>query len=344
MSNEIQILEPIVKENIINYFYLYNNKKYTFSNKFLTKNIDIYKGIEGVISIFVPHCILTGKTIYSDIPADKRFLENLQKLVPIFKKWYKNDKLYLNIKIPSKDIRLDSEKKVISTFTLGVDSFFTLYSNIEKIDIILFIIGFDIKKNKKKLLEQTIKNLEEISKIYNKELILCETDLKNNVNHGKGFSWGSHFHGPAIFNIAYGLANKIKTFIIPSSHPLKNDFIWGSGFSIDKNYSSSLLNIEHFGDLSRPDKIKFIINFDDRCLNYLRVCWINKNGEYNCTRCEKCLRTFYTIELLGYKDKAITFNTNIDGKIFWNFKPEKETEFVMFNEVKELEKNIKSHN
>ena len=47
------------------------------SNKFLSDEI-LYTGIEGVISIFVPHCILTGKTIFSEIPVDETFINNLQ--------------------------------------------------------------------------------------------------------------------------------------------------------------------------------------------------------------------------------------------------------------------------
>ena len=34
----------------------------------------LYTGIEGIISIFVPHCILTGKTIFSEIPVDQTLL------------------------------------------------------------------------------------------------------------------------------------------------------------------------------------------------------------------------------------------------------------------------------
>ena len=63
---------------------------------------------------------------------------------------------------------------------MGVDSFYTLYSNIDKIDALLFVIGFDIKINQKNLLNKTIENLKKVAKIYNKKLILCETDLKKN--------------------------------------------------------------------------------------------------------------------------------------------------------------------
>jgi len=51
-----------------------------------------------------------------------------------------------------------------------------------------------------------------------------------------------------------------------------------------------------------------------KCLDYLRVCWQNTHDKYNCTKCEKCFRTLYPIELYGHKDRAVTFNRNILSK------------------------------
>ena len=340
-KNNIHILKPVINDkNSITYTYLYNGKKYSFSNKFLSDEI-LYTGIEGIISIFVPHCILTGKTIFSDIPVDETFINNLQNLVPVFRKWHKNKNLRLNINVPIKKNNLESSnKKTISTFTMGVDSFYTLYSNIDKLDAILFVIGFDIKKHQKKLLKETLENLKKVSKLYNKKLILCETELKNKINHGKGFQWGEYFHGPAIFNIAYSLTDYSK-LLIPSTHAFNDDYIWGSLYKLDKNYSSSFFNILHNGNLTRVAKIKFILDYDLKCLDFLRVCWKNIDGKYNCTKCEKCFRTLYPIELYGYKDRAVTFNRNVNGKDFWNFKARNDSDKSFQKEIKDLEKNYK---
>ena len=337
--NDIHILPPIInkQQHSITYNYLYDGEKYKFTNTYLSK-IDIYNGIEGLICIFVPHCILTGKTINSNISVDKIFLDNIQNIVSIFKKWHNNNNLKLNINVPIKEKNLQiKKKKTISTFTMGVDSFYTLYSNFNKIDIILFVIGFDITKHQKNLLQKTVINLKKISKMYNKELIICDSTLRNNINHGNGFQWGEYFHGPALFNIIYGLSNEINTLYLPSSHTPSYNHIWGSTHLTDKKYSSSFFKIMNNGDLTRVEKIKFILNYDIKCLDFLRVCWKNKDEKYNCTMCEKCLRTFYTIELLGYKNKAVTFDRNIDGKNYWNFKPRNKSDESFQKEIKKLE-------
>ena len=67
----IKILKPVIKvdnnKTVITYKYSYNSKEYSFQNKFLSFIPNIYSGIEGLISLFIPHCILTGTEIISDI-------------------------------------------------------------------------------------------------------------------------------------------------------------------------------------------------------------------------------------------------------------------------------------
>ena len=334
----INILEPVVDEHSITYTYLYNHTKYSFTNTFLS-NEPLYEGIEGVIALFVPHSILTGARICSEIPVDKAYIDNLQHLVPVFRKWHNNNNLQLHIDVPTKGAMERDSKKTIATFTLGVDSFYTLYSNRDTLDAILFVIGFDIKLHQKKLLSETIANLKTIATLYDKKLILCETDLKNKIHHGKGFEWGEYWHGPALFNVMYSL-NNFKGMLIPSTHLFNDDYVWGSQYKLDKHYSSSFFNIVHHGDLTRVQKIKFMLEYDLKCLRYLRVCWQNLDGKYNCTKCEKCLRTLYPIELYGCKDHAVTFNRNVDGKDFWKFKARNKSDESFQQEIKHLEKKI----
>ena len=346
----IQILQPIVEtygtSSAITYEYLYDNKKHSFTNRFLSRIDNLYAGIEGLISIFVPHCILTGSTITTDIPVDKGYLDNVQNLVDVFKRLHSNDEFKfffgLNINAPLRrpqTTQIESNKNV-AAFTLGVDSFYTLYSNIDNIDSIMFIIGFDIKKRQRTLLDATIKSLGEVAKTYEKELILCETELKNKINHGTGFDWAYYFHGAAIFNVAYGLSNVFDNLIMPSTFESKYEFRWGSHFMLDKHYSSSMFNIEHNGDLRRTEKVKFITDYDIKCLEHLRVCYVNKNQDYNCTDCKKCLRTLYMLELLGYKDKAATFKQDADGIDFFKLEVSNAMEQGVVDDIRKLESEL----
>ena len=323
-DNIIEILEPKINDNTIIYFFMYKGKEFSYETKFIS-NEKFNNGIESVVTILLPFSILNNITLYSKVHCDKKFINNLYNILPVFKKMNKNNNLKLNIDIPLKENTIKQNKRVVSSFTLGVDSFYTLYSNIDKIDCLLFVIGFDIKNKQTELLNETIKNLEIICKMYNKKLILCDTTLKNKIYlDDKGFDWGKFFHGPAIFSIIHSLDNNYNyEFIIPSSPGWDgNAFLWGSHPLLDKHYGSNNLTIIHDDKLTRVQKIKFMIDYDDKCLKYLRVCYMNfHNNKYNCTNCAKCFFTLYSIKLHGYMDKAITFDRNIDIKSkFWSIK------------------------
>ena len=47
-------------------------------------------------------------------------------------------------------------------------------------------------------------------------------------------------------------------------------------------------------------------------LQSLRVCWENRAGQYNCGRCEKCLRTMSNLRIAGALERCTTFSSRLD--------------------------------
>ena len=178
--------------------------------------------------------------------------------------------------------------------------------------------------------------------MYRKRLVVCYSPLRN-VMKGVGFDWGKYFHGPALFHVVFGMKS-VKRLFIPSTHPSpssQDTFIWGSMFGLDHLYSSSFLTIHTMGDMTRVEKIRELLVTDRRCLDFLRVCFRNPGESYNCSRCEKCMRTLYPIYLLGYGDDATTFHGDLTvsgcKKKYWSFKPSNENGILFQNEIRDLE-------
>ena len=124
-----------------------NSNIYQYYNKYYCKNINLYNGIEGVICILIPFCILNNVFIESDIEIDEKFYNNRDNILNYYRNIHNDNDLNFNYKFKIKysDANLNNNnKKVILPFTLGVDSFIS-YKNIEIIDIIIYIIGFDIE-------------------------------------------------------------------------------------------------------------------------------------------------------------------------------------------------------
>lgn len=107
----------------------------------------------------LPYCILNNIIITTDEPVDNIFLDNLLIYEKNFLRLNNTKNLKLTINAKSMKKEKLNKKKIIQTFTLGVDSFYTLYTNINKIDAILFVVGFDIRTNQKKLIEITLENI-----------------------------------------------------------------------------------------------------------------------------------------------------------------------------------------
>jgi hypothetical protein len=65
--------------------------------------------------------------------------------------------------------------------------------------------------------------------------------------------------------------------------------------------------VVHWGaSYTRPDKLRAVV--DERLVKkHLRVCWENRDKKYNCSKCEKCIRTMLTIEALGKLDEYEVF-------------------------------------
>jgi len=62
----------------------------------------------------------------------------------------------------------------------------------------------------------------------------------------------------------------------------------------------------HGDAVLRMEKLREIAQ-DDLAMRYLRVCHERVEGAYNCSRCEKCLRTMTVMQGLGVLQRCATF-------------------------------------
>ena len=355
-SKTIIINKPEINNNIVTCKINFNGKKIKLRNEY--QGVDnLYDGVEGFISLFVPHMFLTNDKIIVRSKICKKFYDNLLKLKSYYE-FLNIGPIFFNIDCSFKETKNLIERKSIATFTGGVDSFYTLLKEIKNIDTILYCINYDVQENQKELLNEQLKTVKKIAKKLNKKFIICKTNqrnvIENNISYLQNLKtkykdlWGYFLHGPCLFSNAYNLSLDYKKIYIPSTHP-RNDsnFLWGSTFYIDHLYSSSFLEISHNGDCTRVDKIKELINLDKKLFfSYLKVCYNNKNQKYNCSNCEKCRRTYIPIGILNknYLSQLKTFNIDINQfeKIknnYFKIKFNKISDKHFQDEIKNLEKN-----
>ena len=110
------------------------------------------------------------------------------------------------------------------------------------------------------------------------------------------------------------LLNLTVTWRLPCSHP-----------ALDPLWSTEAVEVVHDGaETRRVDKVAALAA-SPLALRYLRVCWENRGGAYNCGRCGKCMRTMVDLDLAG----ALGHTVDATGTVSTRDTPRGRPESVM---------------
>ena len=122
--------------------------------------------------------------------------------------------------------------------------------------------------------------------------------------------WRFEYHGSFLAAIAHAFAPRFSYASIASTYDFANLEPWGSHPLLDPLYSTTNLRVRHENAaLSRLEKTKLVGEWDV-ALKHLRVCNEKESysqGNYNCGKCEKCVRTMTAFLSLGLLDRITTF-------------------------------------
>lgn len=238
--------------------------------------------------------------------VDEMWLGNIRHLPALFSKhWDYPDKLPWSA-VPQPIPPSENVRGVAACFSGGIDSFFTLLTHVNEIDDLLFVEGFDVPLGCEERLESCRQSVRAVADHLGKRACLVRTNLRSHPLFDR-VDWGRTF-GSAMAAVGHLLAGHIRTLYIPSSYAKKFDQFCGSHWTADRFHSSSALQVEHDGEaFSRPEKTRFVAQ-QPIVQQQLRVCWENTASHWNCSRCEKCLRTRTHLLMLGVLDQFTVFD------------------------------------
>ncbi|MCC0178179.1 hypothetical protein I4641_14445 [Waterburya agarophytonicola K14] len=122
--------------------------------------------------------------------------------------------------------------------------------------------------------------------------------------------WRLEYIGSFLAAIAHTFAPRFTTVSIASTYDYANLDPWGSHPLIDPLYSNTGLQIRHENAaLSRLEKTKLVGEWDV-ALKHLRVCNEKSSysqGNYNCGKCDKCVKTMTALVALDLLKNTATF-------------------------------------
>jgi len=240
-----------------------------------------------------------------------------------------------------------SNQFIGSFFSGGVDSFYTLLKNKEKISHLILVRGFDIALGHEddKIWDKILHNAKAVAQKYNKQLIPVITNIKYGYNDTATLKfWLESAFGSGCASVGLVFQDFFSEIFIPSSMAYNELIPHGSHPVLDPLWSTEKLEFIHSGcEATRFHKIERQVAKSEMALNTLRVCWENRDKMYNCCNCEKCLRNMTCLEILGKIKDAKSFPEKLDVKKISGLRIS-DANFMVFLFWKELAEKAKENN
>lgn len=192
-------------------------------------------------------------------------------------------------------------------FSGGVDSFYSLLRRPGRVDLIVAGHGLDIPLADRARMSQFEASVRSVASTLGIQCAIVRTNLREHPDF-MNVSW-ERTHGGALAAIGHALGAAADRLVISSTAPRADQYPWGSHWETDPLWGSARLTIEHFGDsIRRGEKLAAIGN-EPLVRKHLRVCWENREGALNCSRCEKCIRTEVVLAMYGMLERFEVFES-----------------------------------
>jgi len=202
-------------------------------------------------------------------------------------------------------------------FSGGVDSSFVLLRNLRRypaddarsISHLVIVHGLDLRLDQIDLFRAVLERARGVGSALGKTVLGVTTNVRQVM---RDVDWGHYACGPAMTSAGLVLEGLFHTIFVAASYTYNHLERWGSHPALDPLWSTESTEfVYEAGEVERPDKIRLIAT-EPALLRALRVCWENREGVYNCGRCEKCLRTMFDLRLCGGLKRAEEFPSRID--------------------------------
>ena len=263
-------------------------------------------------SLLIPS-MRQGEDLVIEGSISQELYDGMHRIMDMFLSW--NIGLQ-RIRIIATNLTRDTvkPKSTASFFSGGVDSFYTFLKHkndaTDPVTHLILVNGYDIDPRNKKLWLQTRNTIREVAKVERVNLVEVKSNIRSLVD--PILAW-DYAHGGCLAAVALCLRKGIKQAYIPSSCTAESQIHWGTHMDADKHWSTEALKFAHDGtEASRVNKVAWQIAKSPTALKYLRVCYMNEVGAFNCGVCEKCLRTMMNLHVAGVLDDAETFPHKID--------------------------------
>lgn len=283
---------------------------------------------DGFASSLIPLAMVLGENLEVRGEMSTTLAHGLQQYQHIQSTWQPNWFKPINLKfeILKTISKGDTKGKVGCTFSGGVDSYFTVWNHLPqnesnpkyRLTHCLLINGLDRNAD----LDNTgtydkFQNaFEPVLNNQGLELLISRTNLREFVD----LPIRRQSFGSAVTSSALVLGRLFSHFYVASSYKFTRLGLHpdGSHLMLDHHLHTETMETVHdAGHLTRKEKVdalaQFPATYTTLCVCFEAITFHPETGVLeNCCKCEKCIRTMITLDLLGSLEKYKTFPKPID--------------------------------
>jgi len=301
---KITDLKALNNRLTVNLDFSENISRYFTTNCFLAeydKNIEsVDKSILSIppLSTVITVAWATGADIYVEY-LDKTYLNSLNKVESVFKTWFPQFLFSTKIHVGNIVSNKFNNEEYALLFSGGIDSLCSYIRNKEKKPTLISIWGADIPTYEYDFWNKIKGRLVDFAKREKVDIHFIKTNARELINNGligkeygeiEGGWWETVSHGLVLTGITAPL-QEFKFLFIASAFDNEYKNPHGSHFFnfVNAGWADTKI-VYDSSDLTRQEKIKFILRGNPQYHAYLKVCH-SQFRDYNCGTCEKCLRT-----------------------------------------------------
>lgn len=293
--------------------------------------------------LLLPLAAVRGEDLVLPGEADATLVRGARELVRIWDCWYPwTERVEVRVAETGAG-RSGGAGRTVAFFSGGVDSFYTLLRHEndagsrdrEEVDDLLTVCGFDIPVGEEEACRSLFASAEEVAGAVNKGFVPVSTNLRETRwNHRT--PWQPLGYGSALAACAHVLGERFGRALVPAGSGYARMSPRGSHPLTDPLMGSSRLRVIHDGAATRRIEKTRRVARSDLARRHLRVCWRSR-ADYNCSTCEKCLRTMLSLELLGELERFESFElSRFDMSRVPRILMKKEGDVMFWREVEEL--------
>ena len=253
------------------------------------------------------YAFATGQDIESEAPISERLLYQIKTyFLPVMPEARPKTYKPISIEADAYKGKIETRGCVGTSASGGVDSFYSICKHVNntytKYNLTHLLIAnqFNIYNDEKEVREQFKRLVEDTKKIpanYNLELVTIYTN-----HHEFLFDGFVQEYSLRICSYVLALQKLFGVYYVSSGVPIKlfefanHDSDGFDVFNLSVISNDQVTFYSSGGEVARTEKIKYIA--DDKFVQKsLKVC--NDNEQENCGKCEKCMRTMLSLDIVG---------------------------------------------